>query len=140
MYFAVFATPTCSLPSKNKTNNKDNTYSMRRKQMRATSYLKKMNLPTFQSIISFTCHRHLEKWSRKDIKTYIVNCKIIKIYIFQPCRGKACRRGFRHKPGCIWPQKMTSGLNFLDLEVEIFYYLCSENKGADQLRDYVTFF
>ena len=33
------------------------------------------------------------------------------------------------------PQKMAKGLNFRILE-EGLYYLCSENKGADQLRGY----
>ena len=33
-------------------------------------------------------------------------------------------------------QKMTRGLKFRIKEVEGFYYLCSENKGADQLRGY----
>ena len=31
-------------------------------------------------------------------------------------------------------QKMARGLNFQILKVEELYYLCSENKGADQLR------
>ena len=31
-------------------------------------------------------------------------------------------------------QKMTRGLKFRILEVGGLYYLCSENKGADQLR------
>ena len=31
-------------------------------------------------------------------------------------------------------QKMVSGLKFRTLKVEGLYYLCSENKGADQLR------
>ena len=33
-------------------------------------------------------------------------------------------------------QKMTSGLKFRIWKVEGLYYLCSENKGADQLRGY----
>ena len=31
---------------------------------------------------------------------------------------------------------MARGLKFRNLEVEELYYLCSENKGADQLRGY----
>ena len=31
-------------------------------------------------------------------------------------------------------QKMARGLKFQILKVEGLYYLCSENKGADQLR------
>ena len=31
-------------------------------------------------------------------------------------------------------QKMTRGLKFRNKKVEGLYYLCSENKGADQLR------
>ena len=33
-------------------------------------------------------------------------------------------------------KKMARGLKFWILEVEGLYYLCSENKGADQLRGY----
>ena len=33
----------------------------------------------------------------------------------------------------VQPQKMARGLKFWILEVERLYYLCSENKGADQL-------
>ena len=33
-------------------------------------------------------------------------------------------------------QKMARGLKFQIKKVEGFYYLCSENKGADQLRGY----
>ena len=34
------------------------------------------------------------------------------------------------------PQKMARGLKFRIYEVEGLYYPGSENKGADQLRDY----
>ena len=34
----------------------------------------------------------------------------------------------------VQPQKMASGLEILDLEG--LYYICSENKGADQLPDF----
>ena len=33
-------------------------------------------------------------------------------------------------------QKMARGLNFLIYKVEGLYYLCSENKDADQFRGY----
>ena len=33
-------------------------------------------------------------------------------------------------------QKLARGLKFRIKEVEGLYYLCSENKGADQLRSY----
>ena len=33
-------------------------------------------------------------------------------------------------------QKMARGLKFRIKKVEILHYLCSENKGADQLRSY----
>ena len=33
-------------------------------------------------------------------------------------------------------QKMAGGLKFRFKKVEGLYYLCSENKGADQLRGY----
>ena len=38
-----------------------------------------------------------------------------------------------HKPGCTTTQ---DGLKFRIYEVEGLYYLCSENKGADQLCGY----
>ena len=36
----------------------------------------------------------------------------------------------------VQPQKMARGLKFRIYVVEEVYYLCSENKGADQLRGY----
>ena len=36
----------------------------------------------------------------------------------------------------VQPLKMASGLKFRILKVEGLHYLCSENKGADQLRGY----
>ena len=36
----------------------------------------------------------------------------------------------------VQPQKMAGDLKFCILEVEGLYYLCSENKGADQLGGY----
>ena len=39
-----------------------------------------------------------------------------------------------HKPGCPATEKMARGLKFRILKVKGLYYLCSENKGADQLR------
>ena len=36
----------------------------------------------------------------------------------------------------VQPHKMARGLKFCVYEVEGFYYPCSENKGADQLRGY----
>ena len=33
-------------------------------------------------------------------------------------------------------QKMARGLKFLSYEVEGLYYLCTRNKGADQLHGY----
>ena len=36
----------------------------------------------------------------------------------------------------VQPQKMARGLKFGIKEVEGLYYLCSEDKGADQLRGY----
>ena len=38
--------------------------------------------------------------------------------------------------GAAHPQKMARGLKFWFQEVEGLYYPCTENKGADQLRDY----
>ena len=36
----------------------------------------------------------------------------------------------------VQPQKLARGLKFQIKEVEGLYYLCSENKGADQLCGY----
>ena len=36
----------------------------------------------------------------------------------------------------VQPLKMARGLKFRILKVEGSYYLCSENKGADQIRGY----
>ena len=36
----------------------------------------------------------------------------------------------------VQPQKMASGLKFRIEKVEGLHYLCSKNKGADQLRGY----
>ena len=36
----------------------------------------------------------------------------------------------------VQPQKMARGLKFRIKKVHGLYYLCSENKGADQLRGY----
>ena len=40
------------------------------------------------------------------------------------------------KNRAVQPQRMARDWKFRILEVEGLYYLCSENKGADQLRDY----
>ena len=55
--------------------------------------------------------------------------------VFEPRREKTCLRDFRHKPGCISAED-SRRLKFWSYEVEGLYYLCSENKGADQLRNY----
>ena len=47
----------------------------------------------------------------------------------------------RWRPDTIWtvqPQKMATGLTFKIYQVEGLYYLCSENKGTDQLQGYHT--
>ena len=52
------------------------------------------------------------------------------------CCGKICFSGFQTRSNTNWtvqPQKMVRGLKFGIHEVEGLYYLCSENKGADQL-------
>ena len=41
-----------------------------------------------------------------------------------------------NKNQAVQPQKMARGLKFPVKEVEGLYYLCSENKGADQLCGY----
>ena len=41
-----------------------------------------------------------------------------------------------HTNRAVQPYKMARGLQFRIYEVEGLYYLCIENKGADQLRGY----
>ena len=41
--------------------------------------------------------------------------------------------GFLTRCDTVLPQKMVRGMTFQMKEVEGLYYLCSENKGADQL-------
>ena len=42
----------------------------------------------------------------------------------------------RHKLGCTATEDMARGLKFRIIEVEELSYLCSENKGADQVCVY----
>ena len=47
--------------------------------------------------------------------------------------------GFPTRSDTNWavqPQEMTGGLKFQIYKAEGWHYLCSENKGADQLRGY----
>ena len=60
---------------------------------------------------------------------------VFAFFIFESPGEKTCLRGFRHKPGCI-SAEVASRLKLWSYEVEGLYYLCSENKGADQLRSY----
>ena len=58
---------------------------------------------------------------------------------FEPSREKHLSLGFMTRYDtnrAAHPQKMARGLNFGIYEVEGLHYLCSENKGADQLRGY----
>ena len=41
-----------------------------------------------------------------------------------------------HSNWAVQSQKMARGLKFRIYDEEGLYYLCSENKGADQLRNY----
>ena len=59
--------------------------------------------------------------------------------INQPRCEKTGLRGFltrSHTNQAVQSQKMPRGLKFRIKVVEGLYYPCSENKGADQLRDY----
>ena len=69
--------------------------------------------------------------------------------IFEPGCEKTGLRGFRpgptqtglyrsHTNRAVQPQKMARGLKFRIQDVEGLYYLCSENKDADQLCGYRT--
>ena len=58
--------------------------------------------------------------------------------LIEPCERKPViwvSHQVRHK-WAVQPQKMARGLKFQIHEVEGFHFLCSENKGADQLRRY----
>ena len=57
----------------------------------------------------------------------------IKSSIHEPRREKTCLTRSDTNP-VVQPQKMAGGLTFRIKEVEGLYYLCSENKGADQLH------
>ena len=55
---------------------------------------------------------------------------------YEPCREKTCFRDFQ--PGqtqiVLYNHKRWLGLKFCMFEVKGLYYLCSTNKGADQLH------
>ena len=59
------------------------------------------------------------------------SCCLAKIASFELSSGVSVQ--VRYKPGC-----MARGLKFFDLRIEeeVLYFLCSENKGADQLQGY----
>ena len=60
---------------------------------------------------------------------------------FEPHRGKTYHLGFLARSDtnrAVHPQKMARGLKIQIEKVEGLYYLCSENKGADQLCSYCT--
>ena len=55
----------------------------------------------------------------------------------QAATSKNMSSGFLTRSYTKWtvqPQKLVRGFKFLIYEVEGMYYLCNENKGADQLR------
>ena len=54
--------------------------------------------------------------------------------LLEPRHEKTCLRGDTNQ--AVLPQMMVRGLKCRILEVEGLYYLCKENKGADQLRSY----
>ena len=63
-------------------------------------------------------------------------------YYETPCMSRVVRKPTFWFPTwsdtnqAVQPQKMARGLKFRIKKVEKLYYLCSENKGADQLRGY----
>ena len=65
------------------------------------------------------------------IQYLAVNYK--KLRLDNPCPKKTCLWGFRPGSTKTRPHKMTRSLNF---EVKRLYYLCSKNKGADQMCYY----
>ena len=60
------------------------------------------------------------------------------MFIYEPHREKTGLRGFRPCPTLtgLYNHKMDRSLKFCIKEVKGLYYLCSENKGAHQLRGY----
>ena len=67
-------------------------------------------------------------------KSSILNTYLI---IIEPRCEKTDLRGFptrHHTNRAVLPQKTARGFKFRIKEVEGLYYLCSENKGADQIR------
>ena len=67
----------------------------------------------------------------------------INISSYEPCHEKTGLQGFPTRSDtkrAVQPQKMTRGWKFWDLGRRwiVLSILCSENKGADQLRDYHT--
>ena len=62
--------------------------------------------------------------------------------IIEPGHDKTWHRVFRPGPTQIglysYRRWLSRGLKFRIYEVEALYYLCSENKGTDQLRSAVT--
>ena len=62
---------------------------------------------------------------------------VSKLVKFEPCCEKNLSSGLSTRSDTnqtAQPQKMVRGLKFWIKEVWELYYLCSENKGADQLR------
>ena len=61
--------------------------------------------------------------------------------MIESCHKKTCLWGFPTNSDtnqAVQLQNMARGLKFQIREVEGLNYLCSENKGADQLRNYHT--
>ena len=59
--------------------------------------------------------------------------------LFEPRCEKNRSSGFPTRSDtnkAVLPQKMARGLKFRIYEVEGLYYVCRENKGADQFRGY----
>ena len=82
-----------------------------------------------------------EEQSDQDLicHSICIFCRHYSEVEFEPRFEKNQSSGFptrSHTNRAVQPQKMARGLKFCILEEEELYYLCSENKCADQLLGY----
>ena len=70
--------------------------------------------------------------SLKQHKQAMKELSLGKLPSYEPRLKKNCLRDFRP----VQPLNMVKGLTFWIKEIEGLYYLCSENKDADQLHGY----
>ena len=99
-------------------------------------FLNVINLKTFQ----YTCNSitFLSILTHTKLASYLWDIGK-QLDLNEPRCEKTGLRGFRPdlaQNRAVQSYKMVRCLKFLFKEEEVFYYPCSENKGADQLRGY----